>query len=434
MKPRILIISTAYLPMIGGAEIAIKEITDRSGSNFEFDLVCAKIDEKLFSKEKIGNINIERVGEGFWWDKYLLPFRAYKRAKNSNYRLIWAVMASYGAFSLPFIKSKKPDLKFLLTLQEGDKEEHILSRVGLFYPIWKKIFKSADSIQAISNYLADFARRHGATAIIDVVPNGVDLKLFGKTPGVGEESAVADDGRTPGVEEEVPSTSDVSVEAEVDEKSDANNITVITTSRLVPKNGVDILIRAIAIIKSEIINLKLMIIGDGPEKKNLKRLARELNVDDIVEFVGEVTPDEISTYLSRADVFVRPSRSEGLGISFLEAMACGLPVIGTPVGGIPDFLKPYNKPGKTPGIEEESAVADDGSTPGVKEGDREQLATGLFVNPENPQDLAQKIKFLIENPDTAQKIAQNGQKLVREKYTWDTVAQKMRKIFNKLSG
>ncbi|MEK7176313.1 MAG: glycosyltransferase family 4 protein, partial [Patescibacteria group bacterium] len=115
-----------------------------------------------------------------------------------------------------------------------------------------------------------------------------------------------------------------------------------------------------------------------------------------VVFVGFVPPEKLPEYLWASDIFVRPSLSEGLGNSFIEAMAAGLPIIGTPVGGIPDFLK-------------------DGET-------------GLFCEPNNPQNIAEKVKLLLVDNSLRQKIIANGQKLVAEKYDWDLIAEKTRQI------
>lgn len=375
MKNRVLIISTAYLPLVGGAELAIKEITERL-KGYKFDLVCARLRPNLASFEKIGNINLRRVGFGLGLDKYLLPiFVLLKGIFGTSYGLIWAVMVSYGTFSLPIIKIVHPKTRFLLTLQEGDSEEHILRRVGIFYPLWKLVFKRADYIQTISTYLKDFAIRHGARCPIGIVPNGVDVKKF-----------------------QIPKS-----KYQINSKIQNPKVqTIITISRLVPKNGIDTLIKSTKELKSLIPNSKFLIqiVGSGPDENKLKKLTKDLGVDNVVEFVGEVNPDNIPKYLASADIFVRPSRSEGLGNSFLEAMAAGLPIIGTPVGGIVDFLK-------------------DGET-------------GLFSKVDDPKSLAEKIQLLLTDREFRNRIATNGQKLVIDKYSWDNVAQKMNNIFKKL--
>src|SRR3989338_7534047 len=111
---------------------------------------------------------------------------------------------------------------------------------------------------------------------------------------------------------------------------------VITVSRLVKKNGVMDLIDAMRFLPESV---HLLIVGTGELEDALKRIAADLGHAHRVHFLGHLSQDDIPPYLWASDVFCRPSLSEGLGNAFLEAMAAGVPVIGTPVGGIPDFLK-----------------------------------------------------------------------------------------------
>jgi len=175
---------------------------------------------------------------------------------------------------------------------------------------------------------------------------------------------------------------------------------IITTSRLVYKNGVDVLIKAAAELKKMApeIKFKIKIIGAGSEEKKLKNLANKLKVDDIVQFFGHIKQEKVYDYLAEADIFVRPSRTEGLGSSFLEAMGAGLPIIGTQAGGISDFLK-------------------DGET-------------GLFCKVDDPKDLAEKIKKLMTDEDLARRIAENGRRLVLEKYDWNDIAKRMKNLLS----
>ena len=135
-------------------------------------------------------------------------------------------------------------------------------------------------------------------------------------------------------------------------------------------------------------------------KEKLSALAKELEVEDRIIFLGTVTQEDLPRYFAISNVFVRPSRSEGLGSAFLEAMAGGLPVIATPVGGIIDFLK-----------------------------DKE---TGLFCEVDNPQSLANKIKLLLENRSLYNKLIGNAYKLIKDRYSWQKIADDYRIIFNKL--
>ena len=369
---KVLIFSTAYLPLVGGAEIAVDEITKRLPA-WQFDLITAKIHKGLKKEEKINNINVYRVGFGFNFDKYLLPFlgliKAKQLEKKNRYDLSWSIMASFGGFLGLRFKKKYPNKKWLLTLQEGDTPKHILRRVGIFKKWFYQIFKKADYFQAISSFLSDWAIKNGAKKG-EVIPNGVDINKFKKIDS-------EDLRRKLNIKE--------------DEK------VILTVSRLVKKNGVDDLIKAGQHLDFP---FKILIIGIGEQEKELVRLTKELNLKSKIVFIGYVDYVNLSKYYSLADVFVRPSLSEGLGNVFLEAMVCGLPVIGTEVGGIPDFLK-----------------------------DKE---TGLFCEVNNPKDIAEKIKEILENDNLREILVKNGLELVREKYSWDKIAQQMREVFRKI--
>jgi len=173
---------------------------------------------------------------------------------------------------------------------------------------------------------------------------------------------------------------------------------LITVSRLVLKNAVDDVIKSLKYLSK---NVKFLILGSGPDLAKLQELAEELEVKNRVIFLGQIDHKEILKYLKISDIFIRPSLSEGLGNSFLEAMAAGLPVIGTSVGGIPDFL--------------------------------EDRKTGLFCRVRNPQNIAGKVKELLSDNELRRVIIDNGWALVEKKYSWFKISQQMDQIFKKLS-
>lgn len=382
MKKRVLIFSTAYLPLIGGAEIAVKEITDRLGDDFVFDLICARIEKNLPAQEKIGRINVFRLGGGRFLDKYYLALRGHffaaKLHKKNNYDAIWAIMASFGGFAAMFFKKKNPTVPFLLTLQEGDPIDYIKKRVGVFGGWFTQIFTQADYIQAISNFLANWAKNMGAKCPIEVVPNGVNIEKFSQIVILTPQMRGRNLKKELGIKDE--------------EK------VIITVSRLVKKNGVEDLIRATKCLPE---NIKLLIIGEGEEKDSLSLVISHLSIEKRVFLLGFIPPDKVPEYLAISDVFVRPSLSEGLGNAFLEAMAAGLPVIGTSVGGIPDFLQ-------------------DGET-------------GLFCEVRNPKGIAEKIELLLSDNNLRQELIKNGRKLVEEKYNWDKIAIQIKELINRLA-
>ena len=148
LKPKkILIFSTAYYPFVGGAEIAIKEITDRI-SDCSFDLITAKLKPGLPNFERVGNINVYRLGFGVAiLDKLLLPFLGVvkvKRLNNKNqYNFYWAMMVTFASgagFIANLISNKK--VPIILTLQEGDSEEYLKTKwFGILNLAWRLALK-----------------------------------------------------------------------------------------------------------------------------------------------------------------------------------------------------------------------------------------------------------------------------------------------------
>jgi glycosyltransferase involved in cell wall biosynthesis len=116
-----------------------------------------------------------------------------------------------------------------------------------------------------------------------------------------------------------------------------------------------------------------------------------------VTFLGEVPQEDLPDHLVSADIFIRASRSEGMGNSFIEAMAAGLPTVGTDAGGIPDFLT--------------------------------EGKTGFVCEPNNPQSVADAVRRVLENPTATQQIVTRAQELVRNQYDWGVVTKAMQKLF-----
>ena len=442
---RVLIFSTTYFPFIGGAEIAVKEITDRVKS-YQFDLITARLSKKNLKTEKIGNVNVYRVGLGCKLDKYFLPILGCLKAKELNkkyhYSLIWSISASQAGLAALFFKMKNSQIPFLLTVQEGSSKKRMFKRRWMVWPLVKKIFKKADYIQAISKFLADFSKEMGAKCPIKVIPNGVDVEKYG-LPRIEEttDNHGLNENGLPRIEE---TTDNYGLKKKLGIKE--NKRVIITVSRLVPKNGVGDLIKSLKYID---LPIKLLIIGVGPLGKKLKKLVKKLKIQDRVLFLGLVPPDEVPKYLAISDVFVRPSISEGFGNVFVEAMAVGVPIIGTPVGGIPDFLIDYNANDANNNANDANVNANyanyscaaDNSCGRIRVPDPDvhrgrlrysHAANGLFCQPKNPKDLAEKIKQLLNNDNLRIQLGKNGRKLVEEKYDWGIIVKDIMQIIQTL--
>jgi glycosyltransferase involved in cell wall biosynthesis len=123
-------------------------------------------------------------------------------------------------------------------------------------------------------------------------------------------------------------------------KKKKDTIQIITTGRLVPEKHFDMLIQAVTNISS--IPLQLSIIGNGSEKLKLQQLVKKLQVADKVRLLGQKSKNEIVTLLQQSDIFVLPSQSETFGVAYIEALACGLPIIATDCGGPRDIVTKNN--------------------------------------------------------------------------------------------
>jgi glycosyltransferase involved in cell wall biosynthesis len=117
---------------------------------------------------------------------------------------------------------------------------------------------------------------------------------------------------------------------------DPDAFVVLGLGRLVPIKGFDLLVRALPAVLAQIPSARVRLVGDGAERARLEALARSLGVAERLVMVGEVL--DVTTPLAAADVLVVPSRNEGMGRVIVEAMALGVPVVATAVGGIPDVV------------------------------------------------------------------------------------------------
>lgn len=366
MRPKVLIFSLAYHPHVGGAEIALKEITDRV-SNIEFHLITARFSPADLPEEKLGNVRVYRIGRGgrSYVAKILFiphaAIYALSLHRKVHFDALWAMM-SYMLFPVIIMRFLGVSLPYALTLQEGDPFRHMFGRLHIlpFRPLLTLGFRNASAIQTISTYLAGWAKRMGYQGPVEVIPNGVDLEHF-SGPRIEHVGTV-----------------------------------LVTTSRLVHKNGVDTIIRALPLLP----NVRLSVLGVGPEEGKLRALAKEIGVSDRIEWVGYVGHESLPGYLRRADVFVRPSRSEGMGNSFIEAMAAGLPVIATQEGGIADFLFDARRNPDKP-------------------------TTGWAVDKDAPEQIAEAVRDIIEQPVRTAEVVERAYTLVHERYGWDRLARAM---------
>jgi len=386
-KKKIIIFSMSYYPrFVGGAEVALKEITDRINVNeYEFHLVTLRYDSSFARYEKIGNVHVYRIGytqrNPSFKDLRALPLRFNKVLyqfwapcigwwlhRKIKFQTVWAMMAhSSGVPANIFSFFSKVPL--ILTLQEGDPTNHIEKQMRIFGPLFTTVFERASYIQVISQFLKEWAVKMGARKEnVEVIPNGVDLNVF-----------------------------------TYKELINSPVYRVVTASRLVPKNGIDTLIDTLLFLP----NVHLDIIGDGFQMNELQEYVQINKLEDRIVFHGYKTQSDMCDIMRRANIFCRPSRSEGLGNAIMEAMALGIPIITTDVGGISDFVIDIRK-------------------------DKEN-GNGLFCIVDDSMSIAEAIVFARANTEICKMIQKRARGYIEQLQSWTSIAKRIERMFDSIS-
>lgn len=182
--------------------------------------------------------------------------------------------------------------------------------------------------------------------------------------------------------------------------------TLLTLSRLVPRKGIDTVLRTLPALLQIFPTLHYKIGGQGPDRERLQALATALGVADAVEFLGFVPDEKLPALYRNATIFVMPSREEqdvgsveGFGIVFLEANASGIPVVASNSGGIVEAVK-------------------DGET-------------GLLVPPDDSEALTQAIRELLSNPERCRSMGQAGRAWVENEMNWDRAGRELSEVLRR---
>ena len=246
-------------------------------------------------------------------------------------------------------------------------ENNILRMRILSFSIWAGTKLVAVSSQ-IKNHLANIGRL--PVESIYVIKNGVNLDkyLLAKSPTLKSELGISE-----------------------------NDIVLICVGRIVKIKAHEILIEAVQMLSDMKLSFKLLIVGDGPEKEKCENLIDKTN--HIIKFIGQ--RDDIPELLNISDCFVLTSRSEGLSCSIIEAMAAGLPVIATDVGGNSELV--HN--GKN----------------------------GYLVAVDNPSDISDKIRLIISDYKLRKKFSVNSLSIVKDEFSLDKMVNQYINLYENIS-
>lgn len=250
-----------------------------------------------------------------------------------------------------YVLKKKYDLPYVIRFGGGDVpgfQERFTKMYKLLGPAIKAIWRNADILIANSQGLKDMALDFYDKRDFMVISNGVDTHTFYPVS-----------------------------------KENMSEFCILFVSRLIERKGLQYIIPELKRIQ-EIANrkVKLIVVGDGPYRKYLEELTKEHGVETIVEFEGQKQREEITSYYQHADVFILPSRKEGMANVVLEAMACGLPVIMSPC-----------------------------------EGSKELIGDNGYVVPLN--EFSDKIIYLINHVELCQNMGKESRRIIDYNFDWD---------------
>jgi len=367
-----------YFPYIdegwitGGVEARCLNIAKRLAAKHDITVITSwKTGQQR--NHKIGKINILRVGphhnysnEGNLMSRLKFSIAAYKAAK----KLKSDIIEGYNFISyLPaYYAGKKINAKKIATYHEVWQGEWIKNKgfIGILGEFWEKWVLSLkwDKVISVSKYTANkLIDNKLPRNKISVIYNGIDVKDY------------------------------------LLEEKKYKNPTLISISRLTPKKRVDDLIKAVYLVKKQIPNINLIIVGKGNELDNLKRLVSKYRLKENVQFTGYIEDySNVISMLKKSHIFCLPSILEGFGIVLAESMAAGTPYICSDI-------------------------------PVLKEISQNQKG-GLIFKQKNYKDLTNKILFLLKNKKLyAEK--EKECKIAIKKYDWDKIAKQVIEVYSK---
>ena len=324
VQTKLCIVTHTFLPHVGGIEKVVNEQSKRlQYKNFEPMVVTNRIGTpKHYVVDGVKVECYESLNTGFRLGiPYSIPtvpsFGTFLKAVKSS-KIVHAHGHPYLTSLIAAKLAKRYEKPFVLTQHNTFIEyENFFDQVERLndLAIGKGTLKDADKIITVSNATKDYVLSLGAKPKkIKVMHNGVDLERFRPLAGKREEMR-----KKLGIS--------------------PNSKVAITVRRLVFKNGIDTLIECANLAVKKNPNIVFLVVGKGPDQSSVQIRAQQLGIEDNFRLTGFVKDEDLPFYYNVADFFVLPSKSgEGLPLVALEAMACGLPVIATDVGGISEVL------------------------------------------------------------------------------------------------
>lgn len=321
---RILVINYEFPPLGGGAGRGTYNLArELAAIGHEVDVLTSQA-VGFPKRELVEGFNVHRVKSfrkgihdcGFRGALSFLVFAIpvfLRLTANRDYDVI------HYYFSLPtgllrFLPGKHRKIPYIVSLRGSDVpnydeyNKNLQKAHNVLMPVTKTIWGEAARVVALSTDLKNSALESDSTVRIDIVPNGIESELFVFDPSIRAQ-------RT-------------------DDK-----LQLICVARLIERKGIQHLLQAMAELDDSVF---LTVVGEGNYMSELQAESTRLGVDNKVRFYGYCPREKLVRLYNRSDAFVLPSMAESFGMVFVEAMSCGLPVMGARIGGVPDIIKEDN--------------------------------------------------------------------------------------------
>lgn len=378
---KVLFFNYEFPPLGGGAGNASFYLLREYAKNpeVEVDFVTASVDEEYHFLELGDGINVHRIPIGknpsnihyqtkkelisYSWNAYWF---ARKLAKKNKYDLTHSFFSVPCGF-LSLLLKWEFKLPYIVSLR-GSDVPYYSERFKILYkflvPLIRLIWNQAYFVVANSKGLAELALKSKPNKKIGVIYNGIDVEEFFPCPAA----------------------------------HDPEEFRIICGTRVTPRKGIRILIQALDVLIKRYPQLRLIIVGEGDEKKSLQDFTKSIGLEKVIDFLGQVDPKKRIDFYSRGNIYVSPSYNEGMANFMLECMALGMPILATDVGGTKELLR---------------------------DGDN-----GFIIKIGDHLDLAEKIeKFLLDK--TLEKKMGQASLQYAKKLSWDNVANEYIDLYEK---
>ena len=372
----VLFVTNDFGPRAGGIETFVIGLIERRPFGQTIVYTSAQAGSEAYDQAWKANFGVTVIRDRA---KILLPTPRVARnlsrvIKESNIQV--AAFGAAAPLGLLSASMKRAGVRKTVALTHG--HEVWWAKVFPFNWALRKIGTSVDSL----TYLGEFTQQ----AISKSLSKAAAQKMVKIAPGIDVDHFSPQD------------STQLRKELKIDDKR-----VIVSVGRLVHRKGQDHLIQAMPEILKRVPDAHILMVGQGPYLSHLKKLVQELNLVDHVTFIGRIQYAQLPEYICAGDIFAMPSRSrffglevEGLGIVYLEASACGLPVIAGSSGGAPDAV-----------------------LVGV---------TGMVVDGENNQEIAAGAIKLLQDLPASKAMGLVGREWIIENWRWEIWSDRFNKL------